>query len=244
MSDIGLTVFDFAYLWPWLGAALAAVLLVLLFGTRLFRTPGAGSRWHDMAWLAVLSIPLYMVHQVEEHGVDLYGATYAFRGSLCAQLGYPDPLDCGIPLSFITAVNVGTVWGATALAAILGRRNALIALTGYSIPLVNGLLHLGEGIGGMAYNPGLLTGTVLFLPLSLWALVAGRRAGIGRLGLASIVFGGVLAHAVLMGSLVAYLHGAFGAGTLVAIQIANAFVPLAAASAMQAFPRRQRARSA
>ena len=232
MSDIGLTVFDFAFIWPWIGAALAAVLLALLFGTSLFRTPGIASRWHDTAWLAVLSIPLYMVHQVEEHGIDLLGETYAFRGSLCAQLGFPDPLACGIPLSFITAVNVGTVWGATVLAAIFGRRNPLIALTGYGIPLVNGVLHLAEGIGGLAYNPGLLTGTVLFLPFSLWALAVGRRIGIGRLGLASIVLGGVLAHAVLMGSLVAYLHGLIGAGLLVAIQIVNAFVPLALASAV------------
>jgi len=237
VSDVGLTAFDFAYLWPWLGAALAAVLLVLLFGTSLFRTPGVASRWHDTAWLAVLSIPLYMVHQVEEHGIDLYGAPYAFRGSLCALLGYPDASVCGIPLSFITAVNVGSVWGATALAAILGRRNPLLALTGYSIPLVNGVLHLAEGIGGLAYNPGLLTGTVLFLPLSLWALHVGRRAGIGRLGLASIVLGGVLAHAVLMGSLVAYLHGAFGEGPLVAIQLINAVVPLAVVSVLKALAR-------
>jgi hypothetical protein len=55
MSDVGLTAFDFAYLWPRLGAAMAAVLLALLFGTSLFRTPGIASRWHDIAWLAVLS---------------------------------------------------------------------------------------------------------------------------------------------------------------------------------------------
>lgn len=236
MSDIGLTVFDFAYLWPWLGAALAAVLLALLFGTRLFQVPGTPSRWHDTAWLAVLSIPLYMVHQVEEHGVDLYGATYAFRGALCAQLGYPDPTACPIPVSFITAVNVGSVWGATVLAAVFGRRNPLVALSAYGIPLVNAIAHIAETIRGLHYNPGVLTGTLLFLPVSLWALHAGRLSGIGRLGLASIVAGGVLVHAVLMGSLLAYLHGLIGEGLLAAIQIANAFVPLAVVMALRPSP--------
>src|SRR6185437_1901969 len=166
MSDIALTMFDFDFVWPWIGAALAAVLLALLFGTSVFRASKTVSRWHDTAWLAVLSIPLYMVHQIEEHGVDLYGATYAFRGSLCAQLGYPDVSVCGIPVSFITAVNVGSVWGVTLLAAIFGCRNPLVALTGYSIPLVNAVLHIGPAIRGLDYNPGLLTGAVLFVPLS------------------------------------------------------------------------------
>jgi hypothetical protein len=172
-----------------------------------------------------------MVHQIEEHGVDLYGATYAFRGSLCAQLGYPDAAACPIPISFITAVNVGSVWGATVLAAIFGRRNPLVALSGYGIPLVNGIIHIAGAIRALAYNPGLLTGAVLFLPLSLWALSVGRRSGIGRLGLASIVASGVLAHVVLMGSLLAYLHGVVDIRLLVAIQLLNAFVPLAVVSA-------------
>lgn len=231
MSDIGLTMFDFAYLWPWLGAVFAVLLLGLLFGTGLFRTPGVGTRWHDTAWLAVLGIPLYMIHQVEEHGVDLHGAAYAFRGALCGQLGYPEAMVCPIPLSFITAVNVGSVWGATALAAILGRRNRLLALSAYGIPLVNGVIHLAGAIRELDYNPGLLTGTLLFLPVSLWALHVGRQGGIGRLGIAAIVAGGVLAHVVLMGSLLAYLHGAIGGGLLVAIQILNALVPLAVVSA-------------
>jgi hypothetical protein len=239
MSDIGLPMFDFAYLWPWIGAALAAVLLALLFGTSLFRTPGAPSRWHDTAWLAVLSIPLYMVHQVEEHGIDLYGQTYAFRAALCAQLGYPDPFNCGIPVAFITAVNVGSVWGATVLAAVFGRRNPLIALSAYGIPLVNAVAHIAESIRGGYYNPGLLTGTVLFLPVSLWALHAGRQSGIGRRGIAAIVASGVLVHVVLMGSLLAYLHGAFGAGLLVVIQILNALVPLAVVSAINSLARRR-----
>lgn len=213
--------------WPWVGAATAGVLLLLLFATPLFRTPGIRSRWHDTAWLAVLAIPLYMLHQVEEYGIDLQGVRNAFRGALCGKLGFPDAATCLIPFSFFTAVNVGTVWIASVLAAVIGRRRPLLALSAYGIMLVNALTHIMVALHDRAYNPGLLTAVVLFVPFGLWALKAGRRCGIDSLGLASIVIGGAAVHAVLILSLLAYLHGLIDAVVLIDTQIFNAAVPLA-----------------
>lgn len=212
--------------WPWIGIAVAAVLLVLLFFTRIFSTPDIASRWHDPRWLAVLGLPIYIAHQFEEHGVDLKGVRYAFRGALCGFLGYQDAVTCPIPLSFITAVNVGSVWGAFVLAAMFGRRRPVIALSAYGIPLINAFSHIGGALREQAYNPGLLTAVLLFLPASAWVLRVGRRAGIGWRGVVAIVLGGVLTHVVLMGSLLAFLHGYIGAPTLVAIQIVDMVVPL------------------
>ncbi|MEO8747990.1 MAG: HXXEE domain-containing protein [Rhodanobacter sp.] len=218
--------------WPWSGAVAAAGLLVLLFGTSLFRTPGVESRWRDPAWLAVLAIPVYMLHQVEEYGIDVQGVSYAFRGALCAKLGFPEPATCPIPLEFFTAVNVGSVWIATVAAAAVGRRRPLLALSACGIALVNALTHIAVALHDRAYNPGLLTAVLLFVPFGLWALKAGRDCGISRSGLASIVLGGVLVHAVLVLSLLAYLRGMIGAPMLVDIQICNAGVPLAAVLAV------------
>ena len=216
--------FDLA--WPWIVLVVAAVLLGLLFVTRLFCTPDIASRWHDPAWLAVLGLPLYAMHQFEEHGIDLLGMSYAFRGEMCNVMGYAHVATCPIPMSFITAVNVGTGWGASILASVLGRRSPLIALSAYGIPLVNALTHIGAALHQHAYNPGLLTAIALLLPASVWALRVGMRAGIGRLGVVAILVGGVLIHAVLMGSLIAYLHGWIGVPMLLAIQIINMGVPL------------------
>jgi hypothetical protein len=220
---------SFALDWPWIGIALAAILLPLLFFTDLFRAPGIASRWRDPAWLAVFGLPLYMIHQFEEHGIDLAGARYAFRGGLCDTMGYADVSACPIPLSFITAVNVGSVWGAAGLAAVFGRRKPLVALSAYGIPLVNAIMHVAGALKAHGYNPGLLTAVLLFLPAGLWALRVGLRAGIGWSGIGAIVLGGVLTHAVLMGSLLAFLQGWIGASLLAAIQVLNMGAPLAVA---------------
>lgn len=216
--------------WPWLGVALGAVVLAVLFFTHGFRTAGIASRWRDPVWLAMLGLPLYIVHQFEEHGVDLAGVHYAFRDSLCGTMGYADASTCPIPLSFITAVNVGTVWGASVLAVAFGRRRPLIALSAYGIPLVNAITHIAGALRDQSYNPGLLTAVLLFVPASLWALRVGKQAGIGWRGVGAIVLGGVLTHAVLMGSLLAFLQGWIAPVLLATIQILNMAVPLAVAA--------------
>ncbi|MEO8777748.1 MAG: hypothetical protein ABI389_03670 [Rhodanobacter sp.] len=48
----------------------------------------------------------------------------------------------------------------------------------------------------------------------------------GKLGVAAIVLGGVLVHAVLMGSLMSCLHGLIGVPVLLTIQLVNMGVPL------------------
>lgn len=214
--------------WPWIGVMLAVVLLALLFLTRLFRSAGIASRWHDPSWLAVFGLVLYIAHQFEEHGIDLQGARYAFRGEMCRVMGYAHAVSCPIPESFITAVNVGSVWGACMLAWLLGRRRPLVALSAYGIALVNALTHIVTALRQHAYNPGLVTAIVLFLPAGLWALRVGLRAGIGGRGVFAIIAGGVLTHAVLVGSLLAYLHGWVAAQMLVAIQLVNMGAALAA----------------
>jgi hypothetical protein len=107
----------------------------------------------------------------------------------------------------------------------------LVALSAYGIPLVNAITHVGGALHDQSYNPGLLTAVVLFLPAGLWALHVGLQAGIGGRGASAIVLGGVLTHVVLMGSLLAFLHGWIGAGTSAAIQVLNMGVPLAVALA-------------
>jgi hypothetical protein len=90
--------FSFTYVWPYMGLG-AALLLALLLATDALRSDRTVSRWHDLVWLAWLGTLAYLIHQFEEHGIDALGATYAFRGEMCRNFGFPDVQACPIPFS-------------------------------------------------------------------------------------------------------------------------------------------------
>jgi hypothetical protein len=73
-----------------------------------------------------------------------------------------------------------------------------------------------------AYNPGLVTAVVLFLPLSLLAFAAAMtRYHLGFRAVLATVVAGVVLHAVLLGSLMGYLRGSVSLDQLIIIQIVN-----------------------
>ncbi|KYO49347.1 HXXEE domain-containing protein [Tistrella mobilis] len=214
-----------SHLWPWIGLVLAVPLAIALAGGGL-RGDRSVTRWRDPVWLCWAGTLAYLFHQVEEHGVDALGVPYAFRGMLCATFGFPDPAACPIPEAFITAVNIPVVWLAGPVCALLGRQRPALALAWLGVPAVNTMAHLVPAVVEGAYNPGLVTALVLFLPLSAWSFrVALGRPDLGRRAVAGTVAGGVLLHAVLMGSLLAFLAGRIGTALLVLIQIVNPVIP-------------------
>jgi hypothetical protein len=213
--------FSFTLVWPYMGLG-AALLLALLLCTDALRSNRTVSRWQDLVWLAWAGTLAYLMHQFEEHGVDAHGHAYAFRGFMCATLGFADAHLCPVPTSFITAVNIAAVWLAGPAAALLGRRWPLIALSFFSIPFVNLFGHLAPALIEGAYNPGVVTSIVLFLPLSLWAFrVALGRYRLGWRAVAATVLAGVVLHAVMIGSLEAFIAGWIGVVLLDAIQVLN-----------------------
>jgi hypothetical protein len=216
--------FDFAHGWPWIGLGAAGLLLILL-ATDALRADLAVSRWRDMAWLTWAATLAYLVHQFEEHGIDLEGTPYAFRGFLCAEVGFADPQTCPVPRAFVTAVNVAAVWVAGPISALLATRRPAIGLSFFAIPAVNLIAHAGPAILSQRYNPGLLTALLLFLPLSLTAFAAAvTRYHLGVRAILATLFAGAALHAILLGSLMAFLRGRIDLDVLLAIQIANPFL--------------------
>lgn len=212
---------SFTYVWPYMGLG-AALLLALLLATDLLRSDRSVSRWQDLVWLAWAGMLVYLVHQFEEHGIDAEGRHYAFRAFLCAGVGFADPKTCLVPYSFITSVNVAAVWLAGPAAALLGRRWPALALAYFAIPFVNMFAHLGPSLASGTYNPGEATAVMLFLPLSLWAFyVALARYRLGWRAIIATVAAGIVLHAILMGSLLAFLRGLIGSDLLDLIQYLN-----------------------
>jgi hypothetical protein len=213
--------FPFHLVWPYMGLG-AALLLALLLCTDALRHDLAVSRWRDLAWLTWLGTLAYLIHQFEEHGIDALGATYAFRAEMCRNFGFLDIQACPVPFSFVTAVNISVVWVFGPTAALLGRRRPELALAFFAVPFINTLMHLGPAAARGAYNAGLLTALVIFLPLSLWVFhVALSRYRLGWRAVIATIVAGIVYHAIMIGSALLFVAGRMDLLVLDAIQVIN-----------------------
>lgn len=209
---------------PWIGFAAAILVLFLLFLTDRLRGDVQKSRWRDLTWLSWLAVAMYLLHNVEEYGVDLRGQAHAFPASMCASLGQAPYPVCAIPPGFYLAVNLPLFWVGAPVAALMSRRHPLVGLVFYGVIFVNAVAHVGAFLHA-GYNPGVLTAFLLFLPVSIWvALVCFGKAGLPYRALAFIVAEGIVLHAILIGSTKLFLNGTFGPSTLISIQIMNAIL--------------------
>lgn len=223
--------------WPYVGLILCGLLVAWLAVEK--RAPGAPPRWQDPAWVLPLLWPMYLLHQFEEHGVDLLGRHYAFLGELCTSLGYAQGPACPADPAFIFAVNAVGCQLAFAMSWVFRRRDPLVAACAWGIPLVNSVTHVGSAVLHGAYNPGVLTSLILFAPLCAWMLRTVVRSGaVPRHHVLRILATGVLAHGVLLGSLLLHARGALSHGVLLVINGVSGLLPLAlgATAAKRAAP--------
>jgi hypothetical protein len=214
--------FDLAF--PWIGGAGAVVLLVLMLATNLLRSEPTLSRWRDPVWMSWMATVLYLLHNVEEYGIDLFGQTHSFPGGLCAAMKLPPYPDCPIPPGFYLTVNIPLFWVVGPLAALLSTRHRLVGFALYSVISINGIIHIVATVAtGQPYNPGLLTAVVLFIPFSAWVAYAffGSGRPLSNTALALLIAWGVVLHAFLIGPMFAFVNGLIGGTALLWSQVVN-----------------------
>lgn len=138
------------------GGALAAVVLLLLL-------PVVGKNWTLLMVLTFLHLPVYMLHQLEEHDQD------RFRTFFNRTIGEGHEALTRLAV-FVT--NVPGVWLlVTASICAASEVHSGWALAAVYLVLVNAVVHIVHAIVFKKYNPGLATALVLFLPLggfTLW----------------------------------------------------------------------------
>lgn len=124
---------------------------------------------HDPAFLLIyLQLPLYMLHQLEEHTGD------RFRRYLNATMAGGKP---ALTPTAVVVINVGGVWLVDLVAIYLAAFVSLgLGLIAVYLTLVNALVHVAGAVRERRYNPGLVTAIVLFLPASIVGLatISGR----------------------------------------------------------------------
>lgn len=215
---------------PWVGGVAAVVLIILLFGTNLLRADQGKSRWRDYTWLSWLGMVAYLVHNVEEYGIDMFGRLHGFPQDIIKVMKLPAYPDCPIPPLYFVAVNVTAFWIAAPIAALLSRRHPLVGLSVYSIIIVNIAFHIIPLVTGVGYGAGTLSTVVIFVPLVIWLVRAcfgpadARPARMSYGALALLVAGGVIFHAILTAPMVLFLKGMIATTPMVMLQVANPFI--------------------
>ena len=146
------------------GGFLAGLLLLLL-------APVFTSGWPPALAGTFFCLPAYMLHQYEEHDNDRFRV---FMNRILA--GGREVLS--VPAVFV--INVPGVWGVITLSLWLASRvHPGLALIAVYLTLVNAIIHIGHAVITRSYNPGLVSGVVLFLPLCVWCIYAIQHAGAG-----------------------------------------------------------------
>lgn len=213
----------FDIIWPWIGLALAIILFGLLLTTNIFRKDILGSRWRDAQWLSWLAIPIYMIHQFEEYGIDLIGERHAFPNGLCRDLGLGNYPTCPIPHEFYLFVNIPLVWFFAIYAARISVKNPFVGLGLYSVIISNGVVHIGTFLIKQEYNPGLFTALIIFLPSFIWLCRACyRQDQFQKKEIFVLIFTGIVLHAFLISSVFAFVNHKIGRVPFDFIQIINA----------------------
>jgi hypothetical protein len=150
----------------WMNAGFVAGLFLLAL------VPALVDAWSLPVLLVYLQLPIYMVHQLEEHAGD------RFRKFVNTHLAGGRE---ALTTVAVIVINVPLVWGVDLLSLYLARFvDVGLGLIAVYLTVVNGIVHVVATIAGRIYNPGLATGAVVFLPVGLWALLAVAEApGVG-----------------------------------------------------------------
>jgi uncharacterized membrane protein len=146
------------------GGTLAGVLLLSL-------APLLIGSWPTVLALTFLCLPVYMLHQYEEHDDD------RFRRFVNANVGKGREV---LSPAGVFVINVPGVWGVITLSLYLASQvNVGFALIAVYLVLVNAAAHIVHGVVSRSYNPGLGTAILLFVPFGGYCLWQVQQTGSG-----------------------------------------------------------------
>lgn len=213
----------FMNVWPWIGLGIALVILTLMFATGFLNVDKDRPRCYDLSWLAWLAGVQYLLHNVEEYGIDFTGTVLSFPTQIVNTIGTTQVSE----LAYL-GCNIPTFWVAAPIAAVLARKHRGMALGMACFAFFNGLNHIFATVvlsGG--YNPGLVTGCCLFIPVFIWiCYVWIRREKRGWSLVLKDLGVAVLYHAILYAGLFGARSGILGPAAQGIVMTADAGLAL------------------
>ncbi|MEO0346640.1 MAG: HXXEE domain-containing protein [Pseudomonadota bacterium] len=182
----------------------AAPFLVLGYAASTSNRP----RLSDPRFASIALLVAYIAHQFEEHWIDVLGNEYAFHAYVNAlvrgAIGTDDLSVAPLTPMGIFVINTSLVWLVGAVAIVRARTQWFPVFAMAAIALVNGATHIIGSIVTFAYNPGLLTSVLLFLPLPVlfYRKVLRENPALKLLVIASLIWA-ALAHVLMVGGMLA-----------------------------------------
>lgn len=113
----------------------------------------------SIAFPVFLSLPIYMLHQYEEHDDN------RFALFLNSMMGADKR---GLSSSDVWVINVIFVWFFLLAVFYMAERDPGWGMAAAYLLAINAVVHLAWAVAFRKYNPGLWTALVLFLPCSVW----------------------------------------------------------------------------
>ena len=166
------------------------------------------SKSSNYRFLALLMLVAYIIHQFEEHWIDIYGNIYAFYASnnafILDRLGEPNSSIMPLTKESIFVINTSLVWLIGLLAILRSPKHLFPFFSMAGIIVINGFVHVMGSLITQAYNPGVLTSVLIFIPLYFWLL---RKVQKSTENFKLLVIGGLiwafLAHVIMVAGLLA-----------------------------------------
>jgi hypothetical protein len=179
----------------------------LLFGVLAMRDQhDPRPLYDDFKVLSVGMLVVYILHQYEEHWIDLFGNHYAFLGHVNDLFtrfsGCEARSPCPLTPAAVFVINTSLVWLVGVLAIWRAPSHLFPALAMAGIVVVNAVTHIVAAILRQEYNPGLLTSLVLFIPLGLFFYTKVVQVDVcyKKQAVTSVIWA-VLAHVLMVGGM-------------------------------------------
>lgn len=134
-----------------------------------------------MNWIFLAILIAAILHVIEEYAWP--GGFPAFMRRMAPQFA------AGVTMPFAIIINGGFLL-LCAIAALLWPRAVVFCLSVAALLVVNGLTHIGGSARGRRYAPGLATGTLLYIPLGLYAF--GLALSRGLVGLQEVLIAALI----------------------------------------------------
>ncbi len=146
----------------------------LLIGAFSFYRIEEGYIGNNLKFLSFIFLIAYIIHQFEEHWIDVMGNYYAFytynNNLILSVLNAPNDIVKPLSKESVFMINTSLVWLVGSIAIWRSPKHVFPLLAMASITVVNGVVHTLAGIITLSYNPGLLTSVLIFIPLYFYLL--------------------------------------------------------------------------